>query len=236
MKVDRGEKWKSIWDKKGRQADAPLHHIDGFDLLDDGQWEYMVSQVARPIGFKSGDAVLECGCGAGAFLSALLKQYPDLKVSGVDYSRPLLETAKKNIKGNFYCADMSDLGFIKDGQYDHVVAFSTFHYLSSEATARKVVREMVRVVRVGGVVFIGEVSNLEKREEALAIRKVTHKNHKRVSAANPDHLFLSKDFFRELAGDMRLGLKIMDQESFDLPFYETAKYRYSVYLTKESGT
>jgi len=233
MKVDRSKTWKSIWDKKGQQVNVPLHHVDGFDLLDAQQWDYMIYQVTKPIGINNGDSVLECGCGAGALLSCLLKHYPDLKVSGVDYSKSLLEMARRNLKGDFYYGDMTNISFIKDQQYNHTISFSTFHYLSSEESARKTVREMVRVTKTGGVIFIGEVSDLAKRKEAFSIRELTHRDHRRVSAANPDHLFLSKDLFRELAEDMRLELNIVDQDNFDLPFYETAKYRYSVYLTKK---
>lgn len=231
MTVDRSNTWKTIWDEKGKHVNVPIHQVDGFDLLNDEQWDYMISQVAKPICIKNGESVFECGCGAGAFLSSLLRQYPDLRVSGIDYSESLLTTARRNLSGDFYCGDMTDLTFIQDNHFDHAVSFSTFHYLSSEESARKVVREMVRITKNGGVICIGEVSDLAKKEEALAIRKKTHKDHKRVSFQNPDHLFLSKDLFRELSDDLRLLINIIDHETFDLPFYETAKYRYSVYLS-----
>jgi len=232
MKADRSEVWKTIWNKKAQHADVPIHHVDGFDLLTTEQWNDMVFKVTKPIAIKSGDSILECGCGAGAFLSSLLIHYPNLKVAGIDYSKSLIEAVKRNINGDFYLGDMTDISFIKDDQYDHTISFSTFHYLSSEESARKAVREMTRVTKTGGMIYIGEVSDLAKRQEALTIREKTHRNHKRVSAANPDHLFLSKDLFKELAKDMHLQLDIVDQEYFNLPFYETAKYRYSVYLTK----
>jgi len=232
MKADRSEVWKGIWNKKGQQANSSLHHIDGFDLLDVKQWNRMVYQITKPIGIKSGDLIFECGCGAGAFLLSILKYYPDIKVSGIDYSESLLEIARKSLNGDFYYADMTNIDFVKSNKYDHVVSFSTFHYLSSEESVRKAVREMVRITKVGGSVFIGEVSDLAKRKDAVSIRELTHKNHVHVSASNPDHLFLPKNLFRELAEDMSLHLTIVDQDTFDLPFYETAKYRYSVYLIK----
>lgn len=233
MNLGRSKIWKGIWDKKGKQTEVPLHHVDGFDLLDTQQWDYMIYQVTKPVGINNGDSILECGCGAGAFLSSLLKHYPDLKVSGIDYSKSLLKIARKNLKGDFFYGNMTNINFIEDQWYDHVISFSTFHYLSSEESARKAVREMVRVTKTGGVIFIGEVSDLAKHREAFSIRELTHQNHSRVSAANPDHLFLSKDLFKDLADDMRLELSIIDQDNFDLPFYEAAKYRYSVYLAKK---
>jgi ubiquinone/menaquinone biosynthesis C-methylase UbiE len=232
MRSNRSRIWKDIWDKKGEQTGISLHHIDGFDLLNDRQWDYMIDQVTKPIGLKNGDSVLECGCGAGAFLLSLLKQYPGLKVAGLDYSIALLEKAQINIVGDFFYGDMTNIDFIGNQQYDHALSFSTFHYLSSEESARKAVREMVKVTKPGGTIFIGEVSDLAKRQEALTIRELTHRDHKRVSQADPDHLFLSKELFKDLAKEQHLKLNIIDQNSFDLPFYETAKYRYSVYLRK----
>jgi ubiquinone/menaquinone biosynthesis C-methylase UbiE len=195
----------------------------------------MVGQVTRPLGLKDGEKILECGCGAGAFLASLLKKFPELKVTGLDYSQPILAAAKRNVKGDFYHGDMTDLSIFSDGQFEKTISYSTFHYLSSEGAAARAVREMVRVTRAGGSVFIGDVSDLAKREMALALRKMTHQNHQRVSSANTDHLFVPQELFRQLAGELKLGIDIIDQESFDLPFYDNAKYRYSVYLRKNSG-
>jgi len=232
MNADRSKIWKDIWNKKGDRKDLPIHQIDGFDLLSTDQWDDMVRQVTTAIGIRNGSSVLECGCGAGAFLSSLLKIYPDLQVTGIDYSESLLEVVKSHISGDFYYADMSDISFLQDNAFDNVVSFSTFHYLQSIEAACKAVSEMVRVVKKGGVVFVGEVSDAAKYQQAVLIRQESHKDHRQVSLEKPDHLFLDKEVFKKIAKDLSLTLNIIDQDEFDLAHYETAKYRYSVYLTK----
>lgn len=45
----------------------------------------------------SGGGVLELGCGTGRNLIAAARRYPDVRFYGLDISRQMLETAKKNI-------------------------------------------------------------------------------------------------------------------------------------------
>jgi len=230
---NRDAVWKDIWAEKGLEQGVPLHHADGYDLLSVDEWNRMILQVSQPIGLRGDESILESGCGAGAFLASLLAIYPGLKVAGVDYSPSLLAIARQNFKsGEFHVADMTDLGFIANDSYDHAVSFGTFIYLSSEESARRAVFEMLRVTKSGGIVYIGEVSDLAKRAEAENIRRASHEAVKKISAANPDHLYLPKSFFQNAAEMSGSGLKIIDHSEFDLGDYQAARYRYSVYLSK----
>lgn len=229
---NRGEQWKSIWDKKGLAPQAPLHHVDGFDLLTEDEWDAMVSQVTRPLNFKKNDSILECGCGAGAFLASLTRLHSGLEITGVDYSESLLTIARQHLKGQFHFGDMTHMAFLSDNTFEHTLSFSTFHYLSSEEAAGKAVSEMVRVTKPGGKIYLGEVSDKEKYALAKEIRKVSHQAHKKVSSQDLDHLFLYKSFFNQLAEEMNLTLAIIDHVDFNFGAYQAAQYRYSVYLTK----
>ena len=230
--TSRSEKWKSIWVKKGLIEGVPLHQADGFDSLSQDEWDDMVYQVTQNLGLKDGSSILDCGCGAGAFLLSLTKHYRDLDLVGVDYSESLLKMAMKKLVGKFYCSDIQYLSFLKDQSFDFALSFSTFHYLPSELSAEKVIREMVRVTKKKGTVYIGEVSDLTKELDARIIREKTHASQKKLSAEELDHLFLSKEFFYKLAEQMSLVINIKDHTSFNLGDYGAAKYRYSVYLNK----
>jgi SAM-dependent methyltransferase len=230
--MDRNLVWKDIWTRKGLERNTPLHHVDGNNLLSTEDWDRLVFQVTRLIGLKGKERILECGCGAGAFLESLLKFYPELTVAGVDYSPTLLERARQRFGGEFHVADMTDLGFIQTNSYGHTASFGAVIYLSSETAARRAVEEMLRVTRPGGTVFIGEVSDLAKRDEAESIRRTSHQGTKKVSTTNPDHLYLPKQFFLNVARDHGLNIRIIDHLDLDLGNYQVAQYRYSVYLEK----
>jgi len=233
--MDRNAVWKDIWIKKGLDKNASLLLADGYDLLSADEYDNMVLQVTRPIGLGGKESILECGCGAGAFLASLLKIHPGLKISGIDYSQTLLERARECLKGEFFVVDMTDLGFLAPDTYDHTISFGTVLYLSSEQSVRRAIGEMLRITKPGGMVYIGEVPDASKRDDAENIRLVSHQSVRKVSAANPDHLYLSKDFFQDFALTNALDLKIIDHTDFDLGNYQAARYRYSAYLTKKGG-
>jgi ubiquinone/menaquinone biosynthesis C-methylase UbiE len=233
--MERNAVWKDIWIKKGLDKNALLHLADGYDLLSEDEYDRMILQATQPIPLRGDESILECGCGAGAFLASLLKIHSGLKVSGVDYSPTLLERARERFNGEFFVADMTDLGFLARDTYDHTFSFGAIFYLSSEEAARRAIGEMLRITKPSGTVYIGDVPDAAKRDEAESIRRISHKAVKKISTTNPDHLYLSKGFFQDLACANAADLKIIDHTDFDLGNYQAALYRYSVYLTKEGG-
>jgi ubiquinone/menaquinone biosynthesis C-methylase UbiE len=231
--TDRSTAWRDIWVRKGLDRNAPPHLADGYDLLSAEEYDRLVAQVLRPIGIRKKDSIFECGCGAGAFLASLLKVYPDVKVSGVDYSSTLLQRARERFGGDFFVGDMTELGFLPDGAYDHAMSFGSIYYLSSEEQARRAVNEMLRITRPGGTVYVGEVPDAAKKEIAEGIRRVSHQAVKRISDANPDHLYLPKALFGEVSRERDADVTIIDHTEFDLGGYQAAQYRYSVYIRKK---
>jgi ubiquinone/menaquinone biosynthesis C-methylase UbiE len=229
---NRNAVWKNIWTKKGLDELSPLHMVDGYDLLSANDYDHMVYEVTRPLGLSGNEMIIECGCGAGAFLVSLLKVYPELKVSGLDYSSTLIKRASQVINGDFFLADMTDLGFLAQAKYDATLSFGAIFYLSSKEAARRAVEEMLRITKPGGTVFIGEIPDAAKRDLAENIRNTSHQGVNKVSTENPDHLYLAKEFFKDIARENELKLKIIDHTEFDLGNYQAALYRYSVYLTK----
>ncbi|NLH94248.1 MAG: class I SAM-dependent methyltransferase [Candidatus Cloacimonetes bacterium] len=232
---DRNMAWKEIWNKKGMDIELPPYLADGYDLLTIEKYEKMVSEVIRPLNLKGTEHILECGCGAGAFLLGVLKTHPKIKVAGIDYSPTLLKRARDQINGDFFEADVTDLKFLDVESYDISLSFGVIFYLSSEASALKHLLEMVRVTKYGGQIFIGEVPDASKKHEAENIRRVSHQGVKKISDQNLDHLYLEKGFFIQFANENSLDIKIIDHTKFELGDYQAAKYRYSVYLTKKAA-
>ncbi|MGH7981441.1 MAG: class I SAM-dependent methyltransferase, partial [Limisphaerales bacterium] len=143
-----------------------MHHVDGYDLMSAEEWGAMVSKVSKPLRLRAGQQVIECGCGAGAFLSSLVRLYPGVVVSGVDYSSSMVNKASKGLDGRFVVGDIRDLHFLPEAAYDCVLSFGTLFYLDSVKDAKRAVREMVRLVKPGGVLMIGEVNDLAKKSMA----------------------------------------------------------------------
>jgi ubiquinone/menaquinone biosynthesis C-methylase UbiE len=229
--VNRSGNWKHVWERKGQADASHLHHLNGYDLLSADEWDEMVGKVAAPLGLEPGDRVYECGCGAGAFLASLQRIYPGITVSGMDYSESLVKVAASALAGEFKQGDIRDLSFLPGASYDHVISFGAFQYLNSEQDAEKAVHEMARLMAPGATLTIGEISDLAKKDEALAIRAQSHKDQPKLSSATDlDHLYLPKSLFERAAADLGLALTIVDHTTLQLPSYQAARYRYSAYM------
>jgi ubiquinone/menaquinone biosynthesis C-methylase UbiE len=104
-------------------------------------------------GIMPGQQVIDIGCGPGV-ITRLLGEYigPIGKVTGVDISDDLLETARK-LKLNtteFHCASVYDLSAYQ-GQYDFAYVRLLFQHLSRPQEA---MREIYSVLKPGGKVCI----------------------------------------------------------------------------------
>ena len=119
--------------------------------------------------------VLDCGCGGGAIIKALLKKCPQGIVKGIDYSPVSVEKSKKVNKAAITegrCAilqgSVADMIFA-DGWFDAVTAFETVYFWPSLPQCFK---EVCRVLRPGGTFLIcnecgGEDAGDEKWTEKI---------------------------------------------------------------------
>lgn len=116
---------------------------------------------------RSQGLVLDVGCGTGELLRAARAQRPDLRLVGVDFSRAMLDQARR--KGiEAVQADVHHLPF-RSGAADALTSSISFHhYEDPEAAAR----EMRRVLAPAGEVWIADGSI--PRFFMRAIEQMTH--------------------------------------------------------------
>ncbi len=237
MSASRNQAWHEIWEAKGRTAATDLHVIDGYDLLPAREWEGMIATLAAPCGLRPGMDVVELGCGAGAFLATLRQLEPGLRLEGLDYAASLIAIARARLPGRFHVGDIRDCPAVGSATADLACSFGALIYLDSDSDVRRTLVELDRVTRPGGRIYIGEISDLAKREAALRQRRSTHAGRRQVSTREVDHLYLPKDLF--LAESRRLGWRnvvICDHSGLPaLAGNPLAAYRFSVYAEKNGG-
>ncbi|MDD3648168.1 MAG: methyltransferase domain-containing protein [Candidatus Dojkabacteria bacterium] len=100
--------------------------------------------------------VLDLGCGSGRHLIELARN--GFTVTGVDFSKEALNLAEKwakseKLKITTAAADIHKKLKFKDDSFDAVLAIDSLHYSNSE-NFEKSLKEIGRVVRLGGIVFI----------------------------------------------------------------------------------
>lgn len=157
--------WRSVYGEAARASDWMAAHR----WSEDDRPHDIAHEVREKLLLRPDDLVLEVGCGSGAKLAlilldgqqgigldqceALVRRGPDF---GVDKTRLRLGVA-----------DASRLP-IRSESVDRVLSYSVFQCFPSVEYTRRVLVEMLRVCRPGGVVVIGDVRGvMEKQAELL---------------------------------------------------------------------
>ena len=114
------------------------------------RWQRRVKMLTSHL--KTGDKVLEIGCGTGYFTREIVKT--GALVTVIDISPELLEIAKQEIiesNVHFMIDNAYELSF-EDHTFDSVVGSSVLHHLEPE----KAIRELFRVLKPGGSFYFTE--------------------------------------------------------------------------------
>jgi ubiquinone/menaquinone biosynthesis C-methylase UbiE len=94
----------------------------------------------------NGLKVLEIGCGSGAFSQLLLKKFPSIQLTAIDFSEVAIETAKKSGAGiQFAVGDAEQLNF-PDQSFDFIFSCETLEHLVHPV---KMTKEIYRLLKPG---------------------------------------------------------------------------------------
>lgn len=232
MKIsNRNKVWRRIWDQKYKncQQKIPPHVMAGYDCIDENQFCIMVQKFISYLDLKQEHNILDVGCGCGAFCKHI-KSFKT--ITGIDYSQDAIQKISGLLDGNFYIAESAYIPF-KSSCFDRVISFGTFIYFSSVDYVMLTLNEMERVTRPGGIMFIGELNDLDKKTDYIRLRQESnHGNNQIMKNVYVDHQFFQKDLFTDFARFKNLKIEIIDESQLDIPFYINANYRFSVIMRK----
>ena len=101
---------------------------------------------------RSGDSVLDIGCGPGNVAKQLLA-VKTLQLTGVDLSEEMVKLARANVpSGKFFCQDIRQAEFVT-GSFDAVLlSFSIVHL--KDAEAYQLLKKAVLWTKPGGRLFV----------------------------------------------------------------------------------
>lgn len=127
----------------------------------DGRWLPVAEKMAAHYGLKSGQRVLDIGCGKAYLLYELTRVVAGLEVVGIDISDYALEHAKSEVKPFLRKADASALPFA-DGEFDLVLSLNTLHNLYCQ-DLYKALKEMERVGKKDKYLVVESYRNEEEK-------------------------------------------------------------------------
>jgi SAM-dependent methyltransferase len=108
-------------------------------------------KVLADIGIKSGDSVLDIGCGFADFNGWIKRQGRDISYTGVDLSPDLIRVAReKDPDAALFCGELSDFDFAAES-YDWVVLSGALNEQLHDdgAYARRIISSMFDLCRKG---------------------------------------------------------------------------------------
>lgn len=111
---------------------------------------------------NSGDNLLDIGCGNGR-LSDMFEN-KNIRYTGVDFSKELIEIAKKERGKNkrFIQANALKLPF-KDNSFDTVFSIAVLHHIPSKENRKKFLSEAHRVLKPNGICVLTVWNTLQWR-------------------------------------------------------------------------
>jgi len=119
---------------------------------------------------KEGEKILDLGCGNGRWYKVFVRKKVDY--FGLDNSEKLLEIAKKNFpEAKFLIGDALNLPF-SENFFDRVYAIALLHHIPSEVFRIKVLQEIKRVLKPGGILIL-TVWKIHRLSEILLLLKHT---------------------------------------------------------------
>ena len=133
----------------------------GFNY-DPKYWTKVVKDICDYYKLKSGDKILDIGCGKGFMLYDFLKLNPQLEVFGIDISEYAIENCIESLKGKLQIGDAISLPY-PDNHFDLVISINTHHNLDGKDLI-KAFNELQRVTKKNSYVVLDAYSNEKEKQ------------------------------------------------------------------------
>jgi tRNA (cmo5U34)-methyltransferase len=140
-------------------------------------------------------SLLDVGCGAGNYTLKVLERLPNLDVTLIDLSRPMLDRAVERVSGataGRVTALQGDVRELQLGEasYDIICAAAVLHHLREAAEWRSVFSKFHRSLRVGGSIWISDlIEHTDARVQTLMWERYGTYLTQLKDEAYRDHVF-----------------------------------------------
>jgi len=152
---------------KKQKSKTALPYLHGFTTEEQQrllkQAEFLEHIVYLNIDLTDVKDLLEVGCGVGAQSSILLRRFPKLNLTGIDFSADQLGAAKSQLASLAYAEDRYKLKRMDAQNMDFKAKMFDGAFLcwilEHVPEPTRILNEVRRVLRPGGIVYVTEVVN-----------------------------------------------------------------------------
>jgi ubiquinone/menaquinone biosynthesis C-methylase UbiE len=138
---------------------------------------------------RSGERVLDIGCGTGTFVLLVKQRHPDVEVVGLDPDPKALARAKRKAERAGVSIQL-DRGFSNElpypeASFDHVFSSLMVHHLPADEKL-PTLREVRRILKPGGSFHLLDFGSRDSAEHGILARLIH--SHERLSDNSPERI------------------------------------------------
>jgi len=131
----------------------------------DGRWRTVAEEMASHYGLKSGDRILDIGCGKAFLLYEFTQVVPGIEIAGIDISEYAIKNSKDEVRPSLKAGNCQTLPY-EDSEFDFVYSLNTFHNLLNFELSNAI-QEMVRVSKEKSYVCVESYRNEQEKINLL---------------------------------------------------------------------
>ena len=237
---------KKLWDYAGEKAADDIegggwvNSYTGENLSREVMDEYgdNILKKLKPI-LKSTDKVLEIGCSSGISmfrLAPLVAEYHGIDLSDEILKKTELERVKRamdNIK--LYTLAAHEIDSIGERKFNIIIINSVIQCFEGLHYLRKVLSKAIDLLDDEGIIFIGDIMDLDKKQDYLKSLRNFKKEHREEGLVTKldwsNEMFFSRNFFDDLGHEIPAIKKVSHSNKIYTIPNELTEYRYDTLLT-----
>ena len=225
--------WRKFWNEKA-QSSSNLNEQVGRVLNNSNAGDVkiisnIVDHIDSYLNINKNDVILDVCCGNALITKMLASKCS--KITGIDISEQLIKLAEKDCPPNLNLikGDALNLSETVNGNFDKILLYFSFQYFDTFDKGKKVISEMNKLLKPGGTIFLGDVTDYSKRWKfyKTTSQKISH-IIKRILNKNNMGKFWKKDELDRICNEFSLNGKYLNQPQH-LPY---AWYRFDYLINK----
>lgn len=187
--------------------------------LSEGQWQEIFLDIKSKLVIdENARSILDIGCGNALILSFLAEYFSN--INGIDYAEAMIKKAKILLpEGNFITGEAANLDYA-DKSFDHVLSYSIFHYFPNEKYVFRVIDEILRVTKPGGIILIGDILDAKYESNIKAVSNKDIENKLPYILRYSEWMFCNLKELEDYIKPKAKKVEILSQpSSFKLGYY-----------------